>query len=51
MSNTNHWRAQTEADPSKHGASDLGVDAWLSQAKKRLARAWLADHEPEDEAA
>jgi hypothetical protein len=26
---------------------DLVVDAWLSRAQKRVAKAWLADNEPE----
>jgi hypothetical protein len=25
---------------------DLVVDAWLTRAKKRVAKAWLAEHEP-----
>jgi hypothetical protein len=25
---------------------DLVVDAWLTRAQKRVARAWLAEHEP-----
>lgn len=25
---------------------DLVVDAWLTRAQKRLAKAWLAEHEP-----
>ncbi len=28
---------------------DLVVDAWLTRAQKRVARAWLAEHEPDDE--
>jgi hypothetical protein len=27
---------------------DLVVDAWLTRAQKRVAKAWLAEHEPED---
>ena len=27
---------------------DLVVDAWLTRAQKRVARAWLAEHEPDD---
>jgi hypothetical protein len=27
---------------------DLVVEAWLTRAKKRVARAWLAENEPED---
>ncbi len=27
---------------------DLVVDAWLTRAQKRLAKAWLAEHEPAD---
>jgi len=26
---------------------DLVVDAWLTRAQKRVAKAWLAEHEPE----
>jgi hypothetical protein len=26
---------------------DLVVEAWLTRAQKRVARAWLAEHEPE----
>ena len=26
---------------------DLVVDAWLTRAQKRIAKAWLAEHEPE----
>jgi len=26
---------------------DLVVEAWLTRAKKRVAKAWLAEHEPE----
>jgi hypothetical protein len=26
---------------------DLLVDAWLTRAKKRVAKAWLAEHEPD----
>jgi hypothetical protein len=26
---------------------DLVVDAWLTRAKKRVAKAWLAEHEPD----
>jgi len=26
---------------------DLVVDAWLSRAQKRVAKAWLAEHEPD----
>jgi hypothetical protein len=26
---------------------DLVVEAWLSRAQKRVAKAWLAEHEPE----
>jgi len=26
---------------------DLVVDAWLSRAQKRVAKAWLDEHEPE----
>ena len=29
---------------------DLVIDAWLSRAQKRVAKAWLAEHEPEEEA-
>jgi hypothetical protein len=25
---------------------DLVVDAWLTRAQKRVAKAWLAEHEP-----
>jgi hypothetical protein len=28
---------------------DLVVEAWLTRAKKRVARAWLADHGVEDD--
>jgi hypothetical protein len=27
---------------------DLVVEAWLTRAQKRVAKAWLAEHEPED---
>ncbi len=27
---------------------DLVIDAWLTRAQKRVARAWLAEHEPDD---
>ncbi len=27
---------------------DLVVEAWLTKAQKRVAKAWLALHEPED---
>ena len=27
---------------------DLVVDAWLTRAQKRVAKAWLAEHEPDD---
>jgi len=27
---------------------DLVVDAWLTRAQKRVARAWLAEHEPDE---
>jgi len=27
---------------------DLVVEAWLTRAKKRVAKAWLAENEPED---
>ena len=26
---------------------DLVVEAWLTRAQKRVAKAWLAEHEPE----
>jgi hypothetical protein len=26
---------------------DLVIDAWLTKAQKRVAKAWLAEHEPE----
>jgi hypothetical protein len=26
---------------------DLVIDAWLTRAQKRVARAWLAEHEPD----
>jgi hypothetical protein len=26
---------------------DLVIDAWLTRAQKRVAKAWLAEHEPE----
>jgi hypothetical protein len=29
---------------------DLVVDAWLSRAQKRVAKAWLAENEPESDA-
>ena len=28
---------------------DLVVDAWLTRAQKRHAKAWLGEHEPDDE--
>jgi hypothetical protein len=28
---------------------DVVVDAWLTRAQKRVARAWLAEHEPADD--
>lgn len=28
---------------------DLVVDAWLTRAQKRVAKAWLAEHEPDDD--
>jgi hypothetical protein len=28
---------------------DVVVDAWLTRAHKRVAKAWLAEHEPADE--
>ena len=28
---------------------DLVVDAWLTRAQKRVAKAWLAEHEPGDD--
>ena len=28
---------------------DLVVDAWLTRAQKRVAKAWLAEHEPSDD--
>jgi hypothetical protein len=28
---------------------DLVVGAWLTRAQKRVATAWLAEHEPEDD--
>ena len=31
---------------SKAELRDLVVDAWLTRAQKRIARAWLAEHEP-----
>jgi hypothetical protein len=27
---------------------DLVIDAWLTRAQKRVAKAWLAEHEPDD---
>jgi len=34
---------------SREELRDLVVDAWLSRAQKRVAKAWLAENEPESE--
>jgi hypothetical protein len=33
---------------SREELRDLVVDAWMSRAQKRVAKAWLAENEPED---
>jgi len=34
---------------SREELRDLVVDAWMSRAQKRVAKAWLAENEPEDD--
>jgi hypothetical protein len=38
------------AELDREELRDLVVEAWLTRAQKRLANAWLAQHEPDDEA-
>jgi hypothetical protein len=33
---------------SRADLRDVVVDAWLTRAQKRVAKAWLAEHEPAD---
>jgi hypothetical protein len=36
------------AELSRDELRDLVVDAWLTRAQKRVAKAWLAENEPDD---
>jgi hypothetical protein len=40
-------RIRNLAKLSRRELRDLVVDAWLTRAQKRVAKAWLAEHEPE----
>jgi hypothetical protein len=53
---TPHWNGYTAvllrmpalAHIDRDELRDLVVEAWLTRAQKRVAKAWLAEHEPED---
>jgi len=36
------------AELDREELRDIVVEAWLTRAQKRLAKAWLAEHEPDD---
>jgi hypothetical protein len=42
-------RIQDLAEVSRDELRDLVVDAWLTRAQKRVAKAWLAENEPADD--
>src|SRR5690349_10220898 len=54
---TPHWngypavlmRIPSLARLDREELRDVVVDAWLTRAPKRVAKAWLAEHEPEDQ--
>ena len=41
-------RIPSLAQLDRDGLRELVVDAWLTRAQKRVARAWLAEHEADD---
>jgi hypothetical protein len=41
-------RIPSLADIDREELRELVVDAWLTRAQKRVAKAWLAEHEPDD---
>jgi hypothetical protein len=41
-------RISTLGRLSREELRDVLVDAWLTRAQKRVAKAWLAEHEPPD---